>query len=354
MVPQLKLEDTPSGVHRAIPMFPKAMMGDETTLLTSTRALISRAIGPEGKLSGRFNTPVQWFYSPMTAPTMLGAFNDSLVVYDCMDELAQFRFAPTELVQRERYLLARADVVFAGGARLAESKSRFHQNVHFFGCGVDVDHFARARSASTDDHTLLANATKPILGYIGVIDERLDYELIARLADSFPASTVAMIGPVVKVSPDELPRRSNILWLGQQQFEDLPRFLKQFDVCLMPFAINSATEFINPTKTLEYLATGKPVVSTALGDVVRNYQSLVRVASTTDEFVTAVHKVLERTDKDRSEAGIEKASRSSWTAIVSDMSKLMNDALASRRTENLTIGVPLSGSGGLAVRRSPD
>lgn len=354
-IPTLRLERTPSGVLRAIPVFPTDMRGDEAMLMGATRELLVRAVGSGGELSGRFSTPVQWFYSPMSATTMLGAFDESLVVYDCMDELAQFRFAPSELVQRERYLLARADVVFAGGVGLADAKSRYNRNVHFFGCGVDVEHFSRAHSPFTLAHPALALATKPVLGYIGVIDERLDYELIARLADTFPHATIAMIGPVVKVAFEELPKRANILWLGQQPFEDLPRFLKQFDVCLMPFAINSATQFINPTKTLEYLATGKPVVSTALFDVVRNYSSLVRIASTIGEFVIAVQQELEHPDKTRSDAGIEKASRSSWNAIVDDMSNLMSEALASRREASLaTTGVPISGSGGLAVLRSPD
>ena len=353
--PRLLIESTPCGVRRAIPTFPAEMGGDEAFALSATRDLLQRAIGIGGELSGHFERPVQWFYTPMPAMTMLGAFNESLVVYDCMDELAQFRFAPSELVQRERYLLARADVVFAGGAGLAEAKSRYHRNVHFFGCGVDVDHFSKARSSATASHNALADVDHPILGYIGVIDERLDYELIARLAEQFPHATVAMVGPVVKVSPAELPKRPNIRWLGQQQFEDLPSFLKQFDVCLMPFAINSATQFINPTKTLEYLATGKPVVSTALTDVVRNYSSLVRIADTIEEFAIAVGEELDKPDLARSAAGVEKATRSSWNAIVEQMDGLMTRALVARNTAPLaTTGVPMSGSGGIAVLRSPD
>jgi glycosyltransferase involved in cell wall biosynthesis len=298
---------------------------------------------------------VQWFYTPMPAPAMLGAFDEAVVVYDCMDELAQFRFAPPELVPRERFLLARADVVFTGGRALADSKRRYHDNVHFFGCGVDASHFATARESGTPVPPALASLTKPVMGYIGVIDERLDYALLAHLAENLPEASLAMVGPVVKVDPRDLPRCDNIHYLGQQHYRDLPTFMKGFDVCLMPFALNKATEFINPTKTLEYMASGKPIVSTPVADVVSNFVPIVQVAETAADYVEAVRSALGPDDPARRRLGIEKAEQSSWEFITGEMSRLMERAITTRqrrRRPEHTTGVTTTRSE-RGARRAP-
>jgi len=275
----------------------------------------------------RLSGAVQWFYSPMPAPKMLGCFGEAVtVVYDCMDELANFRFAPRDIAERERLLLQRADVVFTGGYRLFESKSRYHDNTHFFGCGVDVDHYSRARSPKTRLPAEVAGLDRPVFGYFGVIDERIDYELIARLADGCPQGTVVMVGPVVKVDPDSLPSRPNIFWLGQRSYDDLPALVKSFDVCLMPFALNESTQYINPTKTLEYMAAGKPIVSTAVPDVVRQFTPIVAVAHSIDEFIEAAHNASESPDRALIDRGIALAEASSWERTVASMRRLVLEA----------------------------
>lgn len=328
--PTFELSEPMPRVFRAVPKLPGAYRDSDTAMHMAVRSLILETVANGGELAGRFDRPIQWFYTPMPAPTMIGAFAEEAVVYDCMDELAQFKFAPGELVQRERFLLARADVVFAGGVALAQSKSRYHDNVHFFGCGVDADHFAAARDPQTEIPESVADIATPVLGYIGVIDERLDYVLIAQLAEQFQDATIAMVGPVVKVDPRELPRHPNIRWLGQQKFEDLPRFIKKFDVCLMPFAINKATEYINPTKTLEYMATGKPIVSTPVADVVRNFTPIVAVAETGEQYVAAVRDALENPRPELRARGIERTRAASWDGITKEMALLMEEAIASR------------------------
>ena len=336
--PVLELLSPLPRVTRAIPRLPATYRESESVTHTAVRTLLLEALLSGGPLGGRFDEPVQWFYTPMPAPTMIGAFNEAAIVYDCMDELAQFRFAPTDIVQRERFLLARADVVFAGGARLAEAKSRFHENVHFFGCGVDAEHFGRARSDATSLAPELADLHRPILGYIGVIDERLDYALIAHLAESMPEAAVVMVGPVVKVDPRELPRLDNIHWFGQRKYEDLPSFIRGFDVCLMPFALNKATEFINPTKTLEYMATGKPIVSTPVADVVRNFTPIVSVADGTQAYANAVRRAIANPDPVMRQLGIERTQRSSWENITQSMTKLMEEAIVQRDRRERTTG----------------
>lgn len=342
-------------VFRAVPKLPSAYRDSEAAMHTAVRSLILDAVSTGGELAGRFDAPIQWFYTPMPAPTMIGAFNESAVVYDCMDELAQFKFAPTELVQRERFLLARSDVVFAGGVALAQSKSRFHDNVHFFGCGVDAKHFGAARLESTVTHPLLDDITSPVLGYIGVIDERLDYVLIAKLAEEMPEATIVMVGPVVKVDPRELPRHANIRWLGQQQYDDLPTFTKKFDVCLMPFAINKATEYINPTKTLEYMATGKPIVSTPVADVVRNFTPIVAVADSLDDYVLAVRDALANPKPELRARGIERTKAASWEGITGEMTTLMEESITERvrRERQESVRGATSTVAERGVRRAP-
>ena len=326
VVPSLSLTTPHSGITRAVPQLPATMECSYDDAAVIVRRMIESLIAsPE--MSPRFERIVQWFYTPMPAPEMLGAFGEEAVIYDCMDELAQFRFAPPDIGLRERGLLARADVVFTGGHRLFESKSRYHDNVHFFGCGVDVQHFGKARLSETVIPDDVAGLPRPILGYFGVIDERLDYQLIRDLAGANAQWSVAMIGPVVKVDPRELPISENIHWLGQRPYGDLPRYLKAFDVCLMPFALNEATEYINPTKTLEYMAAGKPIVSTPVADVVHNFTPIVQIAKSGQAFVDAVSGAVRHPDEASLVAGVARAFDSSWESIVERMRELIADAL---------------------------
>ena len=317
-------------IHRAVPMLPGAFRGDYDASISATRDLIRRQIAADGPLAGAFDRPVQWFYTPMPAPAMIGAFKERGIVYDCMDELSKFRFAPTELVDRERYLVAQSDVVFTGGYRLSQAKSRIHHNVHFFGCGVDVDHFARARSEELPLAPELAALGRRTMGYFGVIDERIDYELLRLLAERNPDAALVMVGPVVKVDPRELPQAPNIHWLGQRQYADLPAYVKGFDVCLMPFALNEATEYINPTKPLEDMAAGKPIVSTAVSDVVHNFTPVVTVAESRDEFVAAVQRGLKSADSAMIARGLEQARANTWESIVARMDRIVREALRVR------------------------
>jgi len=270
---------------------------------------------------------VQWFYDPMAVTAFAGQMDEVLTVYDCMDELSKFRCAPPEIIEREKKLLKLADVVFTGGRKLFESKSRYNENCHFYGCGVDVEHFGSARKKATQLPPELQHISRPVLGYFGVVDERMDYELIVKLADANPKWSVAIIGPVMKVDPATLPRRGNLHWLGQQPYEKLPAFCKGFDVCLMPFALNEATEFINPTKALEYMATGRPVVSSPVADVVRNFGTVAKIGQTHDEFITLCRQAIEKPEPARIESGLQMAASNSWERIVGELESHIEDAL---------------------------
>lgn len=269
-----------------------------------------------GPLGADFGEPVQWFYDPMAVTAFAGHLNEAAIVYDCMDQLSQFRGAPAELVRRERELLAIADVVFAGGPKIWEEKRRYNANCYSVGCGVDRDHFAKANDPRTTIPDDVVNLPGPVFGYIGVVDERLDYELIAALADANSEGSIVMVGPWTKVDRSAFPERPNLHWLGARDYSDLPGYARRFDVCLMPFALNEATEFINPTKALEYMATGRPIVSTPIEDVVRQFEDIVKIAGTAEEFVTACRRAAECPNRVGVRRGLKVASWNSWDSIV--------------------------------------
>ncbi len=284
-----------------------------------------------GPMSGQFDNPVQWFYDPMAVPAFAGQMGEVLTVYDCMDELSKFRCAPPEITQREADLLERAEVVFTGGRKLFESKRRANNNCHFYGCGVDWEHFGRALEPGTAVAPELAALQRPVLGYFGVVDERIDYDLLCKLADANPNWSVAMVGPALKIQDKDLPQRPNLHWLGQRAYADLPSFCKGFDLCLMPFALNEATEFINPTKALEYMATGRMIVSTAVADVVRNFGSVVKIAGSPEEFISLCRQALNTPEQDTIQRGLQMAKENSWESIVAQLEKHIEEALVKKR-----------------------
>jgi glycosyltransferase involved in cell wall biosynthesis len=248
-----------------------------------------------------------------------------------MDELSQFRGAPPELVARERELLRQADVVFCGGQKMRQKRLPLNPNTHFFGTGVDIAHFGRALS---DEQSLASELAAlggaPVLGYFGVIDERIDYELIAALADARRDWHIVMVGPTAKVNPADFPERKNIHWIGPRPYAQLPALTKGFSVALMPFALNAATEYINPTKALEYMAAGRPVVSTALDEVKLNFGKVAHVATSHREFIEKCAAEVAKPSRSRISRGIKLAAENTWEANVARMEKHIADALVAR------------------------
>lgn len=285
-----------------------------------------------GPLGADFREPVQWFYDPMAVTAFAGHLNESAIVYDCMDQLSKFRGAPAELVRRERELLAIADIVFAGGPKIWKDKVAHNANCYSFGCGVDVEHFGKAIDPATVVPADIAKLPRPIYGYIGVVDERIDYGLVTKLAENNAGGSVVMIGPWTKVDAATFPRRENLHWLGQRDYGRLPAYAKGFDVCLMPFALNEATEFINPTKALEYMATGRPIVSTAIEDVIVQFEDVVKVARTRDEFVSRCARAAKQPNPVAIRRGLKLAKANTWESIVSQLEAHVMDVLNNRRS----------------------
>lgn len=304
----------------AVPHLAPGLDGDRA--IAEQRRLLDELIGEQ-----RLANLVLWYYTPMAL-----AFSDHLqaeaIVYDCMDELSAFKNPPAGLKQRELQLLQRAGVVFTGGQSLYEVKRDAHPNVRAFPSSVEVAHFAQARRPLAEPHDQ-AGITRPRLGFFGVIDERFDVELIAGVAAARPDWQLILLGPVVKIDPGELPRAANIHYLGPKTYEALPSYIAGWDVALLPFARNESTRFISPTKTPEYLAAGRPVVSTSIRDVVRPYgqKGLVRIADTVEAFVAACEAAMAEDPTARLRDADAFLRQTSWDGTWAQMRQAMHEIL---------------------------
>ncbi len=313
----LSVPDHP-GVTRLLMHLPAAHWNEGAFIDGERRRALQEAL--RGPLAGRFADPVLWFNDPMAVVAFAGHLNERAIVYDCMDELSQFHGAPPALLERERQLLRTADVVFCGGQKMRQKRLPLNSNCHFYGTGVDVKHFGAALQAATKvAPEIAALGDAPVLGYFGVIDERLDYELLAKLADARPDWHIMMVGPTAKVDPATFPQRPNLHWIGGRPYATLPALTKGFSVCLMPFALNAATEYINPTKALEYMAAGRPVVSTALDEVRLNFGTVAHIAETHEEFIAHCQREVAKPAQRRIDAGRELALHNTWDAIAEKM-----------------------------------
>lgn len=278
-----------------------------------------------------------WFYTPQPL-LMKDVFAPEFIVFDVMDELALFKGAPPELKEREAELLKVADIVIAGGPSLHASKSVVRPDTINLPSAVDASHFSRVHAEEVEaishyEEQLEWEIPHPRIGFFGVIDERLDIDLIAKIADHDPHWHVVMVGPVVKIDPATLPQRHNIHWLGQQDYAVLPQLVHEWDVCMLPFALNDSTKFISPTKTLEYLAAEKPVVSTAINDVKVLYGSVVEIGNTHAEFIEHIEALLEEDPVARSERvrnGLAIVNKSSWDSAAEVVHQAIEGVLKSQ------------------------
>ena len=275
---------------------------------------------------------VAWYYTPM-ALDFTRHLRPLAVVYDCMDELSAFRGAPQCLTLRERELFKMADLVFTGGQSLYEAKRNQHHAVHAFPSSIDRDHFMQARKAVVDPEDQ-KDIPHPRLGFFGVVDERFDVALLDEVSRQRPDWHFVIIGPVVKIDPAILPQRENIHYLGGKSYQDLPSYIAGWDVALLLFAQNESTRYISPTKTPEYLAAGKPVVSTPIRDVMFPYGQLglVRIANDAPAFIAAAEELLatKTSRKQWLKTVDEFLATMSWDETWARMSRLIDDTLAKK------------------------
>ena len=280
-----------------------------------------------------------WFYTPMALP-LIEHFTPKAVVYDCMDELSAFLHAPKELIDREQKLLKLADLVFTGGPSLYRAKKHHHPNVHCFSSSVDAKHYAVARPGSKIEAEDQKNLSKPRLGYFGVIDERVDLQILDQMAKTHPEWEICMVGPVVKIDPASLPKHANLHYFGQRQYADLPSYLAGWDVCLLPFARNESTKFISPTKILEYMASERMIVSTSITDVEEPYGHIAYLGDTPAGFTAACESAMKVSPGERArrvDAMRQVLSKTSWDSTAALMLELIEEAIS--KTSHLGDGV---------------
>ena len=274
---------------------------------------------------------VFWYYTPM-ALEFSARHNPSLIVYDCMDELSAFKFAPAQLKGYEKDLFSKAHIAFTGGYSLYEHKKNEHKNIFPFPSSIDKNHFGKARKIKPELEDQ-QNIPHPRIGFFGVIDERFDIELIREIAEQRPDWHIVLIGPIRKVDSALLPKSENIHYLGQKNYQELPLYLAGWDIALIPFLLNESTKFISPTKTPEYLAAGIPVVSTAIKDVVRPYgdMGMVHIAHNSKQFIHAIQTELISTKKEWLALVDEFLEHNSWDLTCSKMVQHMEKAIVGKK-----------------------
>jgi len=329
---RLEMREGVAGVRVVVPHLPEGLRSEIAT--TAVMKEMTRRLFLDNGISEY----VFWYYTPM-ALSFTNHFSPIVSVYDCMDELSAFKGAHSRLPELEQQLFQRVDLVFTGGQSLYEAKRNQHPAVYPFPSSIDASHFGKARIAQGDPEDQ-ANIPHPRLGFFGVIDERFDTELLHAVATKRPDWHFVMIGPIVKVHPDSLPKHANIHYLGPKKYEELPHYLARWDIALLLFAQNESTRFISPTKTPEYLAAGKPVISTSIRDVVRPYGelNLVKIADSPADFVRSAEKILAKSHQptdwlSRVDAFLEDIS---WDKTWQQMCGLMDQAVEARRRENST------------------
>ena len=334
---RLDTRETESGVHVVVPHLPDGLRSEiaiNAVMREMTRQLF---------IDHDINDYIFWYYTPM-ALNFTNNFNPIASVYDCMDELSAFKGAHSALPILEKQLFQKVDLVFTGGQSLYEVKCDQHSSVHAFPSSIDASHFRKARKITADPKDQ-AHIPHPRLGFFGVIDERFDSQLLDQVAAMRPDWQFIMIGPIVKIDPATLPSHPNIHYLGSKNYQELPEYLAGWDIALLLFARNDSTRFISPTKTPEYLAAGKPVISTSIRDVVRPYGDLklVEIADSSEEFINAAEKMLAKSGRAEWLARVDAfLEHISWDKTWAQMNNLIDNVIQKKRPARRTSSLPLN------------
>jgi len=323
---RLDMREADAGVRVVVPHLPDGLRS-EIAINAVMREMLRQMFNDH-----EIDEYVFWYYTPM-ALKFTDHFKPVASVYDCMDELSAFKGAHSHLPILEKQLFRKVDLVFTGGQSLYEAKRGQHPSVHAFPSSIDAAHFGKARTTVTDPEDQ-AHIPHPRLGFFGVIDERFDIDLLDQVAKQRPEWQFIIIGPVVKIDPETLPKHANIHYLGGKKYDELPHYLAGWDIALLLFARNESTRFISPTKTPEYLAAGKPVISTSIRDVVRPYGELklVEITDTPDEFIHAAEKILARSDQSEWLSRVDAFLKEiSWDKTWGQMSDLITEVIDRKR-----------------------
>jgi glycosyltransferase involved in cell wall biosynthesis len=315
----------PTGVHGLWSITPVAVPGQRHAFVRSLNRSLLRAFLRHHMRALRFKAPLVWIAYPH--PTLVSLLDDlepRAVIYDCVDDWPMFARAFDNIAVAEERLMRRADLVLVTVAELRDKASRFNARVFLVPNGVDAESFADIPEGRNGEPSDVAALRRPRIGFVGNIAEWVDLDLIERLARLRPEWSFVFVGDYK--AQRMRPREGNIHWLGYRPYERVPAYVRAFDVCIIPFVDSKLTRSVDPLKLYEYLAAGKPVVSTPLPRAA-DFGDLVRVASGPEAFASAIAGALSSTHEER-ERRVAAARRNGWSLRVAEMVSLIRTHLA--------------------------
>ena len=318
---------TKSNVWRVIPMLSKRKL--RTSIVNRQKFLLNSLFS-----IFEIKEYIFWYYNPQ-ALDISNHFSPLKIIYDCVEEISvQKNFTP-QLEKLEKELLSKSDLVFTSGINLFNSKRKFNNNIHLFPCSLDKEHFSKARFHLVEPPDQ-SSIPHPRIGYFGVIDERFDYKLLAEVAKARPHWHFIIIGPVVRIDKSELPQNKNIHYLGGKSYDILPKYLSRWEVAMIPYKNNLTTHFINPAKTPEYLAGGKPVISTSITDIKKSFgdKKLVTIVNTSFQFINGIeHELHGKNKKEWLQKVDVFLNTTSWDKTYSNMLHLISGELITEKSK---------------------
>ena len=293
------------------------------------RTLLLRSLGRWMSATG-FHRPITWTFLPTPlARDLVTRLDSELTIYYCIDDLASSSPEARRITTSEELLFRDADLVFVTSEKLRERAARFTDRVHLFPFGVSLEAFERVRTSSDAAPADISSIARPIVGYVGGLHQWIDQTLLHDVAVKMPEASFVLVGPE-QTDMSALRQLPNVHLLGQKAHADVPRYVKAFDVGLVPYKLSEYTANVYPTKLNEYLAMGTPVVATDLAEIRRFndvHGSIVSVAGDPDGYVAAIRQALAGGAPGTPAQRVAVASDNSWSSRIDAMSHLIDDAL---------------------------
>jgi len=281
-----------------------------------------------------FHRAVVWTFLPTPLiRDLIRSLDADLVIYYCIDDLASSSVQARKISRSEVDVFREADLVFVTSEKLQERASRYNERVHLFPFGVNFPAFERVRTSTDPAPDDLRALPRPVIGYLGGLHQWVDQELMASVARAMPDASFAFVGPA-QGDVSTLSGCANVHLLGQKSHEDVPKYLKHFDVALVPYRLTEYTANVYPTKLNEYMAMGTPVVTTDLPEVRRinaEYGDVVSIADGPEAFASAIRHALADLSDAKRQRRIHVARSNGWDPRIVEMSRLIEEGLAAGR-----------------------
>ena len=299
------------------------------------RRLLTKAIQRWMQAIG-VRRPIVWTFLPTPlARDLIQALDPEVTIYYCIDDLASSSPQARWIKDSETKLFQEADLVFVTSEKLRQRAAQFRRDVFLFPFGVDFERFERVRTSIDGVPEELQRLTRPIIGYIGGVHQWVDQEMVATLAKQLPSASVVLVGPL-QTDVSAWAGYPNIHLVGPRSYADVPRYVKGFDVGVIPYRLSTYTAHVYPTKLNEYLAMGLPVVATDLPEIRRfnaEHGTVVAVARNPHEFISMVQEALTANSPTVRAQRFEVARQNSWRMRVEQMATLLEGRLETQRAK---------------------